>query len=195
MSERSKLTKFSNLVRKVKKRGPRKLQAKAAYCTKEILKAKNDYLLRMTSELNDPKTAPKTYCSILNRFLYNKKIPSIPPLLVQNKFISNFRVKANILNDFFASVCTPINKSTLPQFAYKTDVKINSFRVVQNDISRIIKTLYAEKRHGWDKISINMMQICGDPIALPLMGVFEMALNVVPVHKKEENNLLKLSSY
>ena len=48
-----------------------------------------------------------------------------------------------------------------------------------------------------------MIQIYGDPIALPLMLVFETALkekkyqdiwkntNVVPVHKKEENNLLK----
>ena len=48
-----------------------------------------------------------------------------------------------------------------------------------------------------------MIQICGDPIALPLRLVFEMALkekkfpdiwkkaNGVPVHKKEENNLLK----
>ena len=31
----------------------------------------------MTSKLNDPKTAPKTYWSILNQFLYNKKIKLI----------------------------------------------------------------------------------------------------------------------
>ena len=102
----------------------------------------------MTSKLNDPKAAPKTYWSILNRFLYNKKIPSIPPLLVNDKFISDFHIKANLFNDFFASICTPINNgSTLPQLAYKTDVKINSFRVNQNDISLIIKTLDAEKAH------------------------------------------------
>ena len=68
-------------------------------------------------------------------------MPSTPPLLVNNKFISDFRVKANLFNDFFASICTPIhNGSKLPQFGYKTDVKINSFRVNQNDISLIIKT-------------------------------------------------------
>ena len=104
----------------------------------------------MTSKPIDPKTAPKTYWSILNRFLHNKNIPSIPPLLVNNKFISEFRVKANLFNDFFASICTPINNgSTLPQFACKTDVKINSFRV-----SLITKTLDAEKVHGWDNTSI-----------------------------------------
>ena len=61
--------------------------------------------------------------------------------------------------------------------------------------------------HGWDNISIKMMQICVDPIALPLMLIFEMTLkekkfpdiykkaNMVPVHTKEENNLLKNWSY
>ena len=28
-------------------------------CTEEILKAKSDYILRMTSKPNDPKAAPK----------------------------------------------------------------------------------------------------------------------------------------
>ena len=103
----------------------------------------------MTSKLNDPKGAVKTYWSILNRFLYNEKIPLVPLLLVNNKFISDFRIKANLFNYFFASICTPIsNGSTLPQFAYKTDVKINSFLVNQNDVPLIINTLDAEKAHG-----------------------------------------------
>ena len=80
----------------------------------------------------------------------------IPPLLVNNKFISEFCVKANLFNDFFASMCAPINNgSTLPQFSYMTDVNINSFLVNQNDISLITKTLNAEKAHGWDNILIN----------------------------------------
>ena len=53
----------------VKKEDKEKLQAKAAYCTEEILKAKNDHILRMTSKLNNPKAAPKTYWLILNFIL------------------------------------------------------------------------------------------------------------------------------
>ena len=64
------------------------------------MKAKNDYTQRMTNKLNDPKAAPKTYWSILNRFLYNKKIPAIPPLLVNGKFASDFCTKANLFYDF-----------------------------------------------------------------------------------------------
>ena len=44
----------------------------------------------MTSKLEDSNAAPKTYWSILNPFLYNKKIPAIPPLLVNGNFISDF---------------------------------------------------------------------------------------------------------
>ena len=43
-----------------------KLEAKAAYCTEKIIKAKNDYILVMTNKLNDPKAPPKTYWSILH---------------------------------------------------------------------------------------------------------------------------------
>ena len=215
---RSKLTKF--YYKHGKKEDQEKLQAKAAYCTEEILKVKNDFILRMTSKLNDPKASPKTCWSILNWFLYNKKIALIPlllvnefisdiPLLLVNKFISDICVKANLFNDFFVSICMPINnRSALLQFTYKTNVKINSFQVNQNDISLIIKTSDTEKGHGWDNISINMIQICGDPIALPLMLVSETALkekkvsdiwkkaNVVLIHKNRRKEFIKkLLSY
>ena len=68
LKERSKLTNFfyKNIHERKDKE---KLEA---YCTEQIMKAKNDYTQRMTNNLNDPKAAPKTYWSILNRFLYNK---------------------------------------------------------------------------------------------------------------------------
>ena len=62
----------------------------------------------MTTKLEDSNTAPKTYWAILNSLLYNKKIPAIPPLLVDGSFISDYREKANVFNDFFATICTPI---------------------------------------------------------------------------------------
>ena len=67
----------------------------------------------------------------------------------------------------------------------------------------IIKHLNANKAHGWDDISIQMVQSCGKSIALPLKLVFKTILeegtfpedwkksNVVPIHKKESKNLIK----
>ena len=62
-----------------KKNGYEKLLEKYSDCTKEILEAKHNYILKMTTNLQDPKTAAKTYWVILSRLLYRKKIPTIPP--------------------------------------------------------------------------------------------------------------------
>ena len=39
----------------------------------------------------------KHLLTVLNRLLYNKKIQAIPPLPVDDKFISEFYEKANLL--------------------------------------------------------------------------------------------------
>ena len=38
----------------------------------------------LTNKINDPKTASKTYWTILKTFKNGSKIPLIPPLLVDN---------------------------------------------------------------------------------------------------------------
>ena len=80
--------------RKTKKK---KLKAKATYCTEQILKATNDYILQMGNKLNHAKVDPKAHWSISNKFLYNKKI-------LAKKFISDF-----------ASICKPINHGSALQ--------------------------------------------------------------------------------
>ena len=56
-----------------------------------FISAKEKNLIRLSAKLEDPSTAPKTYWSILNRFSSNKKIPIIPPLLLDGCF--KFRPK------------------------------------------------------------------------------------------------------
>ena len=87
-----------------------KISEKSAECIRDILEAKKNYVLNMTSKLADSHTAPKTYWTLLDRLLYSKKIPSIPPLLADGKNFSDFYEKSNIFNNFFASMCTPIKK-------------------------------------------------------------------------------------
>ena len=203
LKERCKLTKFFY------KNGQRKpdhdkVLEKSEECTKQILEAKKNYILKMTKKLVDSNTSPKVYWTILNRLLYNEKIPTIPPLLVDGKLVSDFCKKANIFNNFFASICTPIdNTSRLPPFSYRTGSRIKSFHVTENDILAIIKTLDPNKAHGYDNISIKMIKICSQSLTLPLKIIFEHCLkkgkfpeiwkkaNVVPVHKREDKMLVK----
>ena len=58
-----------------------------------IEESKEKYYTKLSSRLADPLTSPKTYWSILKTFLNNKKIPCIPPLFHENKFIADFKKK------------------------------------------------------------------------------------------------------
>ena len=68
------------------------------------------------SIVNDPTTLSMSW-SIIKPFVYWKKAPIIPPLLVTNKLlVTNFEEKANIFNDFFSRQyqAKSSNDSTLP---------------------------------------------------------------------------------
>ena len=89
---------------------------------------------------------------MLNRLLYNKKLPPIPPLLVYGKLVSDFCKKANIFNNFFASIYRPIyNTSCLPSFSYRKGSRIKPFHVTENDILAVIKPLDPYGAHGYAK--------------------------------------------
>ena len=172
------------------------------------MEAKKNYILKMTKKLADSNTSSKSYWTILNRLLYNKKLPTIPPLVVDGKMVSDFCKRANIFNNFFASICTFIDIICLPSFSYTTGSRIKSFQVTENDILAIIKSLDPNKAHGCNNIAIKMIKICSQSLILPLKIIFEHSLkkgkcpkiwkkaNVIPVHKKRRQNVgKKLSSY
>ena len=112
--------------------------------------------------------------------------------------------KANLFNNFFTSQCTPVvNSSTLCNFCCKTQKQISDIEIKEDDILLIIKKLNLDKAHGWDNVSICMIQLCGKSIVKPLKYLFESSLtagifpedwkkaNIIPVDKKESKNCLK----
>ena len=117
-------------------------------------------------KLNDPNTSAKTYWSILKSFYKGTKVPLIPPLLVNNKIVSDFTDKANIFNDLFASPCTPINNSSKlpPKTLFKTNNRLSSLKINKDDILKIIRNLNVNKAHGCNDISIRMLKICDSVI-------------------------------
>ena len=86
------------------------------------------YYLRISKKLMNPMTSLKTYWSILKTLLNNKKIPCIPPLLQDNKYVTDLKKKAELFNLFFAKQCSIIdNSSELPlNFLKKTDKSISA---------------------------------------------------------------------
>ena len=89
------------------------------------------------------------------------------------------------------------NSSVLPPLEYKTNGRVAAVNIKEDDIYLILKNLNPQKAHGWDNISIRMIQLCEKVIVEPLPILFLPFLeegvfpddwkksNVVPIHKKE----------
>ena len=126
---------------------------KSNECTEIILAALERYINELSKKFSNPETASKTHWKILNRFLSNKKVPSVPPLLVNGEMISIFSKRAKRFNKFFVSQCTSLsNTSTLPPITIRTDKRFSSLKINENDILSIIKSLNSNKSHVRDKL-------------------------------------------
>ena len=129
----------------------------------------------MANKLNNLQRNSKAYWSLSKCFLNNKKVPLIPPLFHENKFVTNFLEKAELFNSFFSKQCSLINNTgTLPTYMqYLTNNLLSSVTLSQDDIAKIIQNLDSGKAHGHDNISIRMLKICGSAIYEPLTVFFK----------------------
>ena len=77
------------------------------------------HLAKVSSKLDNPDVALKTYWPIINRFLNNKKTPIISPLVFVGKLMSDFEKKAELFNNLFVPQCSLVkNASTLPNLEF-----------------------------------------------------------------------------
>ena len=171
-----------------------------------ISNAKNLYYVNLAKKLNNPLLQVKTYWSILKTFYNNKiyKIPLIPPLLINDKFVTNIQAKANIFNKFVADQCAPLkNNSMLPtNQLFMTQAMLRSLDFNEGDILKIIRALNINKAHGHDSISIRMIKTCDESLLKPLLTLFKNShklsyypdiwkkSNIIPAHKKNDKQLL-----
>ena len=163
--------------------------------------SKQEYFSKIAKKLSDPNTSSKTYWSILKSLLTGEKVPYIPPIFHDNKFITDFREKAELFNSFFGNQCSLItNTSVLPTNCESlTDKSLSNISFTDNDIGKIIKCFDPNKAQGHDMMSICMLKICGDSIYKPLHLIFRASLDQgtfplcfkkanVRIYKKTTNN-------
>ena len=146
-----------------------------------INKSKQNYYSRVASKLTNVQRNSKTYWSLLNRFLNNKKISLIPPFFHENKFVTDFKEKAERFNALFAKKCSLIKNSSKlsSHFHYLTDKRLSSASFSRDEIAKIIQNLDPNKVHGHDNISIRMLKICGSSIYKPLNMIFKKCIETV----------------
>ena len=162
-----------------------------------IRDAKKRHIDKISTKLCDPNSGQKEFWKAFRRVVNKKKVTNIPPLIENYVFVTNFKAKANIFNTYFADQCQPFQSDlTLPPFVVKTNNSIPNIQFPTEVISQIIRQLNQKKSHGCDNISIRMLQLCPEEIALPMKMIFDKILssgvfpsawklaNIQPVHKK-----------
>ena len=164
---------------------------------KLIERTKASYINNLCNKITDNSNGQKIFWAAYNRLLNKKKISNIPPLLENDEYVSDFKTKASIFNEYFALQCRPLAiNCVLPKFSARTNQTLNSVFISEDKIIQVIEKLSSKKAHGFDGISIAMLKICSREIAVPLCFIYKSCLkagkfpsnwkraNVQPVHKK-----------
>ena len=123
----------------------------------------------LAEKLNDPKTAAKTYWSILKTFVNGSNIPLTKP-------------QSN----------TIFNNSSLPKMlTFETENRLSTFDFNTDDIVKFIKVLDPNKAHGHVGISIRMIKLHAFSMSKPLHILFKNCLGkeCFPNEWKEANNV------
>ena len=103
----------------------------------------------------------------------------IPLIFTGNKLESDFKLKANHFNKFFASKCTPMkNDSSLPSsFELYSQSKFSSLNIVEDNILKIGRTPNINKAHGHNEISVSMIKICDEALVKPLSLIYKNCID------------------
>ena len=139
----------------------------------------------------------KIYGSNLKSFYNDRKVPLIPPLLIDDKFVTDIQTRINIFNKFFSGQFQPLNNaSDLPtNQIFFTQSRLGSLDFNEGEILQIIAALNINKVYGHDDISIRMIKICERSLLKPLIVLFRKSIksscyrnnwrksNIIPVQK------------
>ena len=147
---------------------------------------------------NNCKINPKLFWAHVRSKLKTK--PGVAPLLQNIKdkksLVFDDKGKADILQNQFSSVFTKEPEGSTPEMNQKTDVKIDSFDITEDMISKKIKALKADKAMGPDEMHPRLLKEINDYISKPLAIILNRSLQegylprdwlkafVSPIYKK-----------
>ena len=123
----------------------------------------------------DPSKSSKTYWSVLKSFHNNKKIPCIPLIFHENRFVTSFKGKTELFNSFFAKQCSSIdNGSEIPSVLHpKTDKSLSNITFTEKDIEKVVQNLDSNKVHEHNMISICILKICDKSLIKPPQIIYK----------------------
>ena len=115
------------------------------------------------------------YWSLIKKFLSNKKILLIQPLFHENRFIIDFKEKAELFNSFITNQYSLLkNSSKLSIYLrYVTDKRLRTINFTTDNIERIIASFNPNKAHGLDNIYVctKHVYVCTKYVATPFVNL------------------------
>ena len=116
-STKSKIQQINSLFKQYVKNGRnahdyQNLQFAITKLSDYITERKNEHNFQLSQSSSSPATSSKTILTILKIFYSDKKIPLIPPLVINDQLITGFRENANYFNLYFAKQYTPIENDS-----------------------------------------------------------------------------------
>ena len=180
---RKLIRKRKRLYRKVKRTNSeqvwQKFKRTRNIVTNELRKSKQEYLDKLTDQLNVEKVNPKTFWKISKQLLkLDISSSSIPPLNINGHILESDQEKATALNEYFSSQATvnDMNKS-LPLIVPLTYPALTSITISEQGVHDVLKSLNALKSCGPDLINPRLLKEGADIIKTPLTKLFNLSLD------------------
>lgn len=121
----------------------------------------------------------RTYWSILKTFHNDKRICWLYLFLIDQKFVSDFKTKANIFIKFLAEQFTPLKIDSLLPLSqeFLTWARLCSLDFSNDEIFKLIRLLSVHKAFVYDDKFVGTMKICDRSLAKPLISLFQNSIN------------------
>ena len=144
----------------------------------------------------ESKTNPKAFWAYVKR--QTKTDHSLQPLKTADGTMTvENEEKAELLNDFFASVFTNEDLNNVPDIDDKTvTAYLETLEITYDDVYKELGQLDKNKSPGPDNVHPNVLKECKESIALPLALIFQKSIangsiphkwkyaNITPIYKK-----------
>ena len=158
-------------------------------CEREIRQSKRNLEINIAKQA---KTNPKKFFQyIRSKKTVKEKIGPIKD--TDDMLVSDNKIMATILNNFFHSVFITEDTSSLPtpvaMFTKSNNEKLRIDEISEDDINQHLRNLDPNKSTGADKISSRLLRECKEELRLPLKILFNRSLSegIVPSHWKCAN--------
>ena len=92
--------------------------------------------------------------------------------------------KVKVLSDFFKSVYTNEDTSSIPDFKKRTENVLSYVNVTQDDILLALKSLNINKSTGPDGVHPRVLKECAEELAYPLKRLFDRTMREGRIPKK-----------